>query len=1575
MSSPRVGDRVTEKGMTGEVVALRPQNMVDVVFEGRDYPMRRPAGSLKVLRENPAKPKMPVFAAAVLTPEAKKQLYRWWATLPAAPEPLPILKSTHMTIKFRPSLEEVSLMPLGQEVTLQVTGWAGDGSIQAVSVEPVGVGSANAIPHVTFAIKDPSVAPKLSNDLLAGTGGRRQSIQGPALKALVGWSDGGTYHFEPPKVEGNPGPRGGLTAEERESLRASDFALPGRRWPINDRRHAIIALQYILRKFGNAGDYPRILAAIEKKYPRADKRNAEIWEFHAKHFGGPARLVANPNEIGPVSRLLEVSYEDSPAYFAAEPFSIGRGAKERTFTGRWVLPSTHGNMVSTRFADAVADHMVNMFKTNKTARLTEQDRQTIFDRVNRETGSHFSSLADFEAQQRRMMDRFEAFMHAYMAAPEALQMQLMQVLRLRKPLRRGIVDVNNNPAGDVYDPAKEQFRAQTQAIYESQVIKKLGLHYKTPFMDESGRRLDAALSPDEKRKLFSSAFAMATRQGQKHGYLEPGTQTPTEKGRARAFERLAISQVDHAAANRQDWERTLAGVRKGPHFRVVAQQVNIGRGRTTTHYIVQPRPEGLVAIPPYRVSERAAQQDALKAEQAYARAGDSTRVRFNPRKRAALAHVNIREEEAFEKVINQFMEMPRDKAIESLLQTARVLRNSEATARRQARIDGTNPDAVTISPDTLRFLQAKLDSRDDLPYKTVEEVRATAGPVVERDYRDDYVFIQREVVKAFPEIKPGGLLLAKWSAYKLAQEGDQVRAATEGAKVGGIAGSNKNREDSGPKEKEYREELKTFNDNLVAKNTGAMGLGNSLIDKANEILRAHGGTLIAKPFKIDDGYMVTLYKPESELAAMSLSGLSDREAQGAIFDDEVPGDWRIFDEQTVKGDVYPVTTYYKLIPTAQYRPRQDTDFRFDGPLLRRQDVRKALAKFKPEGDVTLIELDLSSLMDNPDLMAAGLLKWRSVPGVGLSPHVSVPLYDQRLNRQTGEYESTGIVVSTVVVPRDSAGNKDLGIAFDEATSPSRLFTRAPFTYKALTIIERPAAEIKSMRQELALDRQQEEREAKKFVAEMARIQQTSTYYDVERVVLLYRMDESDPSKPRKRYFTYTLEPRETLEQVLRKFNYEPGVSDTGVREPLPTVETRYVLYIPRKPRWITKREMAGGTLVLGDVEGRKGFGKSRAKGLAMEDQPEGKRAKRKVAGFTDYGLVSPDSYSVYPSMLLTKFFQVDPAGLGGGAKLDQAIEGSQTATKATSVLDDLGTSPDTLDAAQLNAFSALMKTKFTPRVADQKKVFLSPDENWVKYKRASNVFRRLKQGVFNTVTNQFEGGIRDLQTYDVFYTNNAALAYLTIMYFNTPGALPHVDTEIVQVRNVLKAIKSDGFNVLLGNNKRITVEKDDLTVIEGESAISKPKITKRLLDETAEKTRGGMLRPIDPRQPLSVTTEFFDSTELGAIMQRMSIEEFEMSMAGIKSRSAFDFEQTERRLKRRMERERKIREAVSAGSAQAAQASSRTRPTAATPKPPPPPVSSEVPEVDVSDLDFDFNNNPFTRSRGGAGRPARRTRR
>ena len=1421
MSSPRVGDRVTEKGMTGQVVALRPQNMVDVVFDGRDYPMRRPASSLTVVRENPPKPKMPVFAAAVLTPEAKKALYRWWSTLPLAPDPLPILKSSHMTIKFRPSIEEVSLMPLGQEVTLQVTGWAGDGKIQAVSIEPVGVGSANAIPHVTFAIKDPSVAPKLSNELFGSPDARKQSIRGPALTARVGWSDGGTYYFEPPVVQGNPGPRGGLSAAERSSLRTSDFALPGRRWPINDRRHAVIAMQYMLRGFGNHSDYPQILAAIERKYPRSDRRNAEIWEFHAKHFGSPARMVANP-------------------------------------------------------------------------------------------------------------------------------------------------------ARDVYDPAQEQLRARTQGIYETEVRRLLGLHYKTPFMDESGRRLDAALDPETTRKLVRKAHAIATAVEQRDGNLIPGTRTPTEKGRARAYERLSAENVQHASVNRQDYERTLARARKGPHFRVVAQEVDIGRGRTTTHYIVQPRPDGLVSIPPYRLSERAAQLDANRAEQAFTRASDTTRVRYNPRKgRAAGPHTNVREEALFEKRIEEFAALPLERATAALRATGRALRLAEATARLQARRDGTDPDLVELSPDALRFLQAKLDARNDLPFTTAEEVLASAGPVIDLPYETDSTYIQTEVYRRFPAIG-STIPLAKWTEYQIALQGDLVRNATEGAKVGGIAGSNKNRADSSGPEKVYRDAMADFNRTLPP---DVLSFGGTLNEKAALVVHELDPSkpLKIKPFEFDDSFMLTIYKPKSELAALSMDQLSERERKGEIYDDEIPEDWRITEEeQGEDGWFNENTRYFKLVPSNKFDPKPDTDYRFDGPLLRRGAVRAALAKFPSDQEVYLIELDILSLLNDPD---RNHVLWRNVPGIGFSPSVRVPLYGERVNRKTGEVEKTGVVVRSFIVPRDSSGNKDPGREFEPGARTARILTRTPITFKTLTVVPRPNEDVKSARQETSLDDQQEKRELKKFIATAARLQETTAFYDVERVVLLYKMDESDPAHPKKRYFTYTLLPDETLEDVMRKFDFQPGVTAEGLPEPLPKVETRYVVYIPRTPRFIKKRVMAGGTTILGDTRGLKGYGKVRSKGLAMEDQPEGKRPRSKLGGYTEFGISSIDSFKVYPSMILQKYFRVDPDGLGGEEKLEQAVTESAATKQNEVLLDDLGAAPVAIDAAQMAAFASAMELRYKPKAGIAKRIFQSPDENWVKYKRATNMFRRLRQGVFNTITNQYEGGIKDLQMFDVFYTNNAALAYLTIMYFNTPGALPHVDTEIVSVRNVLRAIKTEPVRVVEGNRQHL-LEVDRMEMIESESLITKPKITKKLVHETAEQARGGILTPLAPRQPLSVSTVFFDSTALGLLMQRMTIEEMEMSMAGIMSRSAINFERREARLRKQMERERKVRAAISAAAsgAQASQAAGRTRPQV-TQRPAPAPVVTAVPDVDVSDLDLDFNNNPFTRRRRALSRPTYRTRR
>lgn len=478
------GMRVTVNGRPGVVKALRPGNSVDVQFEGDPFTTRHDANHVVALRSNPGVKFKPVFVAAVLDDLAKQQVYDYWLSQDGAPRPLPVPKMSHMTIKFRPSPEEVAAMPIGQPVQLRLVGWASNDQIQAVAVQPIGVGSANATPHVTFALADASVAPKLSNDLFAGTATRGMSAPGPTITAMLGWSDGGTYHFSIPGAAANPGPRGGLTPSEREALPEASFALSGRRFPINDRRHAVIAMQYILRGFVGEGDAPLVLQAIHKKYPPSDRRNAEIWAFFEKHR----------------EKLLQQKAPRAPK-------------KVRTAA---------------------------------------------------------------------------------------------------------------NPQQDVYNIFKEHLRAQVQGVYESQVRSALGLPSGTPFKDARGRRLDESLDAEEKRELFTSAQAITTRQQQKHGYLVPGTQDPTQKGINRALERL--SDPARAEENRQDYERTLAALRKSGHFRVVAEVV---KGQKV--FVVQPKPPAeLIQIPAYRLSEEKAREDANRAEVAFQRAPAALKALANP---------------------------------------------------------------------------------------------------------------------------------------------------------------------------------------------------------------------------------------------------------------------------------------------------------------------------------------------------------------------------------------------------------------------------------------------------------------------------------------------------------------------------------------------------------------------------------------------------------------------------------------------------------------------------------------------------------------------------------------------------------------------------------------------------------------------------------------------------------------------------------------------------------------------------------------------------------------------------------
>ena len=120
-----------------------------------------------------------------------------------------------------------------------------------------------------------------------------------------------------------------------------------------------------------------------------------------------------------------------------------------------------------------------------------------------------------------------------------------------------------------YDPTREQFNAMVQGVYESLVRRELNKPYSTPFRDRRGQRLDVKhfLDPERQRELLSQAYAIATRQGQKHGFLAPGTQTATQRGRSRAKERITDRKA--LAANVRDFEETLSMVRKGHSRRVV----------------------------------------------------------------------------------------------------------------------------------------------------------------------------------------------------------------------------------------------------------------------------------------------------------------------------------------------------------------------------------------------------------------------------------------------------------------------------------------------------------------------------------------------------------------------------------------------------------------------------------------------------------------------------------------------------------------------------------------------------------------------------------------------------------------------------------------------------------------------------------------------------------------------------------------------------------------------------------------------------------------------------------------------
>lgn len=63
-----------------------------------------------------------------------------------------------------------------------------------------------------------------------------------------------------------------LTTKKRKSLKKSSFALPGKRYPINDANHARNALARV-SQYGTPAEKARVRGAVHRKYPSIGKNS------------------------------------------------------------------------------------------------------------------------------------------------------------------------------------------------------------------------------------------------------------------------------------------------------------------------------------------------------------------------------------------------------------------------------------------------------------------------------------------------------------------------------------------------------------------------------------------------------------------------------------------------------------------------------------------------------------------------------------------------------------------------------------------------------------------------------------------------------------------------------------------------------------------------------------------------------------------------------------------------------------------------------------------------------------------------------------------------------------------------------------------------------------------------------------------------------------------------------------------------------------------------------------------------------------------------------------------------------
>jgi hypothetical protein len=108
-----------------------------------------------------------VFTEILLSEASSDELQEAMASL--AGSLLPNIKSHHLTLKFRPTYDEVRSLAMGEPLIMVVTGYVSDHRAQAFVCYIGNMACDNPHPHVTVATGTENgkpIPPKISNDLL-----------------------------------------------------------------------------------------------------------------------------------------------------------------------------------------------------------------------------------------------------------------------------------------------------------------------------------------------------------------------------------------------------------------------------------------------------------------------------------------------------------------------------------------------------------------------------------------------------------------------------------------------------------------------------------------------------------------------------------------------------------------------------------------------------------------------------------------------------------------------------------------------------------------------------------------------------------------------------------------------------------------------------------------------------------------------------------------------------------------------------------------------------------------------------------------------------------------------------------------------------------------------------------------------------------------------------------------------------------------------------------------------------------------------------------------------------------------